>query len=133
MRRRVIRSLCTVSGIQTFNTTDQHLCLTDKFDDASGNYTQIVSINGQQIATLSTSDGQAQGWGSAVECAEDNCGTMAAHKWIDTTLTLDTADPNYDQTMGKAQGVTGEMSTSDGGVTWTVTDIDIPAFTFGQS
>jgi hypothetical protein len=58
---------------------------------------------------------------------------MAAHKWIDTKITLNTADPNYDQTMGKGQGVTGEMSTSDGGVTWTVTDIGIPAFTFGQS
>jgi hypothetical protein len=73
-------------------------------------------VNGQQVSTLSTSDGQAQGWGSAVECAEDNCGTVAAHKWVDTKITLDTADPNYDQTTGKGQGVTGEMSTSDGGV-----------------
>lgn len=71
------------------------------------------------------------GWGSAVECAEENCGTIPAHTWIDTTITLDSADPNYDQTMGKGQGVSGEMSTSDGGVTWTVTDIDIPEFTFG--
>lgn len=50
-----------------------------KFDDDSGNYTQIVSINGEQVAELSTSDGHAQGWGSAVECAEENCGTMPAH------------------------------------------------------
>lgn len=50
-----------------------------KFDDASGNYTQLVSINGKQVAELSTKDGQAQGWGSAVECAEDNCGTVGAH------------------------------------------------------
>lgn len=50
-----------------------------KFDDASGNYTQIVSINGKAVAELSTSDGHAQGWGSAVECAEENCGTMPAH------------------------------------------------------
>lgn len=52
---------------------------TDKFDDASGNYTQTVLVNGKQVSTLSTSDGHAQGWGSAVECAEDNCGTMGAH------------------------------------------------------
>jgi hypothetical protein len=85
------------------------------------------------VSTLSTDDGQAMGWGSAVECAAEDCGTVAAHKWIDTTITLDKADPNYDQTMGKAQGVTGEMSTSDGGVTWTITDIEIPEFTFGSS
>lgn len=104
----------------------------DKFDDASGNYTQYVSINGEQVATLSTSDGHAEGWGSAVECAEENCGTMGAHKWIDTKIILDSADPNYDQTMGKGEGVTGDMSTSDGGITWTVTTIEIPEFTFGS-
>ncbi|KAF1931109.1 uncharacterized protein M421DRAFT_339805 [Didymella exigua CBS 183.55] len=103
-----------------------------KFDDATGNYTQYVSINDKQVATLSTSDGHAAGWGSAVECAEDNCGTMPAHKWINTVITLDTADPNYDQTMGKGEGVTGEMSTDDGGITWKVTDINIPEYTFGQ-
>ncbi|KAF4540690.1 uncharacterized protein LTHEOB_632 [Lasiodiplodia theobromae] len=97
-----------------------------KFDDDSGNYTQIVSINGEQVAELSTSDGHAQGWGSAVECAEENCGTMPAHSWIDTKIILDSADPNYINTMGKGQGVTGEMSTSDGGKTWTVTTIEIP-------
>ncbi|KAK0642373.1 hypothetical protein DIS24_g9100 [Lasiodiplodia hormozganensis] len=104
-----------------------------KFDDDSGNYTQIVSINGEQVAELSTSDGHAQGWGSAVECAEENCGTMPAHSWIDTVITLDVADPNYVNTMGKGEGVTGEMSTSDGGKTWTVSTIEIPQFTFGSS
>lgn len=103
-----------------------------KFDDSTGNYTQIVSVNGRQVSTLSTNDGHALGWGSAVECAETNCGTMFAHKWVDTKLTLNSADPNYDQTMGKGNGVTGEMSTTDGGVTWTITDIDVPQFTFGS-
>ncbi|PSN75298.1 hypothetical protein BS50DRAFT_615984 [Corynespora cassiicola Philippines] len=103
-----------------------------KFDDASGNYTQTVSINGNEVSTLSTKDGQAQGWGSAVECAETNCGTMPAHSWTDTKIILDSADPDYIKTMGKGEGVTGDMSTSDGGKTWTVTTIEIPEFTFGQ-
>ncbi|KAJ4353882.1 uncharacterized protein N0V89_005612 [Didymosphaeria variabile] len=104
-----------------------------KFDKSSGNYTQLVSINGNQVAELSTSSGQAQGWGSAVECAEDTCGTVAAHTWTDTKIVLSSADPNYDQTLGKGQGVTGELSTSDGGITWVATDINVPAFTFGSS
>lgn len=87
-------------------------------------------MNGKQVSTLSTNDGHALGWGSAVECAEENCGTVPAHMWIDTTITLDSKDPKYDQTAGKAQGVTGEMSTSDGGLTWKITDINIPEFTF---
>lgn len=51
----------------------------DNFNDATGNYTQTVLLNGRIVSTLSTSDGRAQGWGSAVERAEDNCGTVAAH------------------------------------------------------
>lgn len=51
----------------------------DKFDDASGNYTQTVSVNNETVSTLSTSSGEALGWGSAVECAENNCGTVPAH------------------------------------------------------
>jgi hypothetical protein len=43
---------------------------------------------------------------------------------------LDRADPNYKNTNYKGQGVTGEMSTSDGGKTWTVSTIHIPQFTF---
>lgn len=52
---------------------------TDKYDDSTGNYTQRVLVNGKTISTLSTSVGYAQGWGSAVECAETNCGTVPAH------------------------------------------------------
>ncbi|OJJ03874.1 hypothetical protein ASPVEDRAFT_54181 [Aspergillus versicolor CBS 583.65] len=102
-----------------------------KFDDLTGNYTQTVSVNGETVSTLSTSDGQAQGWGSSVECAAEDCGTMPAHTWTDTKIILDTADPNYINTMAKGEGVTGEMSTSDDGKTWTVTTIEIPEFSFG--
>ncbi|GAB1213714.1 hypothetical protein ATERTT37_002864 [Aspergillus terreus] len=104
----------------------------DKFDDSTGNYTQTVLVNNKTVSTLSTSDGHAQGWGSAVECAENNCGTVGAHSWIDTKIILDVADPNYINTLGKGEGVTGDMTTSDGGKTWTVSTINIPEFTFGN-
>jgi hypothetical protein len=102
----------------------------DIYNDASKNYTQLVSINGKQVAELSTSSGHAQGWGSAVECGANDCGTMGAHKWINTKIILDKPDPNYIRTNAKGPGVTGDMSTSDGGKTWTVTTINIPKFTF---
>ncbi|KAI0450764.1 hypothetical protein F5B21DRAFT_489449 [Xylaria acuta] len=75
-------------------------------------------------------DACAQGWGSAVECAETNCGTVPAHTWTDTKIIMDVADPNYKNTLYKGQGVTGDMSTSDGGKIWTVSAITIPEFTF---
>ncbi|KAM5366424.1 hypothetical protein ACJZ2D_010534 [Fusarium nematophilum] len=102
----------------------------DKFDDASGNYTQYVSINGQEVSTLSTSSGHAQGWGSAVECGAEDCGTIGAHKWLDTKIILDVADPNYVNTLGKGEGVTGDLTTSDGGKTWVASEINIPEHTF---
>ncbi|TQN64392.1 hypothetical protein CSHISOI_11105 [Colletotrichum shisoi] len=103
-----------------------------KFDDASQNYTQTVSINNKVVSTLSTESGEAQGWGSAVECAAEDCGTIGAHSWINTKIILDKKDPKYIRTLGKGRGVTGDMSTSDGGKTWTVSTIEIPEFTFGQ-
>ncbi|KAI1057496.1 hypothetical protein LB505_010449 [Fusarium chuoi] len=52
-------------------------------------------------------------------------------EWVDTKIILDTADPNYIQTFGKGEGVTGgEMTTSDGGKTWVISDVNIPSFTF---
>jgi hypothetical protein len=38
-----------------------------------------VYLNSVVVSTLSTSDGKAEGWGSAVECASNNCGTVPAH------------------------------------------------------
>ncbi|KAI7975556.1 hypothetical protein EIK77_005922 [Talaromyces pinophilus] len=99
---------------------------TDKYDDTTGNYTQTVLVNGNTVSTLSTSDGHAQGWGSAVECAETNCGTVPAHSWINTKIILDVADPDYIDTLYKTSGVTGDMTTTDGGKTWTVSTINIP-------
>ncbi|KAL9094678.1 MAG: hypothetical protein Q9165_002948 [Trypethelium subeluteriae] len=113
----------------TANANDQ-VTMHYVYNDSTGNYTQYVLVNGNQVSTLSTSDGHAQGWGSAVECAADNCGTVPAHSWINTKIILDVADAGYSSTLSKSSGVTGTMSTSDGGKTWTVSTIDIPQFTF---
>lgn len=43
---------------------------------------------------------------------------------------MDVADPDYINTLGKSEGVTGDLVTSDGGLTWTVDTISIPEFTF---
>ncbi|RBR15256.1 hypothetical protein FVER53590_03468 [Fusarium verticillioides] len=98
-----------------------------KYDDSTQEYVQYVSINGKQVSTLSTSKGhEAMGFGSSVECGASDCGTIGAHQWVDTKIILNTADPNYIQTFGKGEGVTGgEMTTSDGGQTWVISDSTI--------
>ncbi|RMZ10645.1 hypothetical protein D0860_03724 [Hortaea werneckii] len=101
-----------------------------EYQDDSANYTQTVSLNGHVVSTLSTSDGYAQGWGSAVECAETNCGTVPAHSWVDVSIVMDSADPDYKLTQAKGEGVTGELTTNDGGKTWTVGKIGIPEHSF---
>lgn len=59
--------------------------------------------------------------------------SIATIAWINTEIILDTADANYINTLAKGEGVTGDMSTSDNGKTWTVSTIGIPEFTFGVS
>lgn len=50
--------------------------------------------------------------------------------WINTEIVLDVADPGYIDTLYKTTGVTGDMTTTDGGKTWAVTTINIPQYTF---
>ncbi|KAI0151353.1 hypothetical protein BJ166DRAFT_388739 [Pestalotiopsis sp. NC0098] len=116
-------------GSSTANANDQ-ITMHYKYDDSTGNYTQTVTQNGNVVSTLSTSDAHALGWGSAVECAATDCGTVPAHTWINTQIIMDIADPNYINTLYKGSGVTGDLVTADGGKTWTVSTISIPQFTF---
>ena len=60
----------------------------DTLDDTTGNWTQSVLINGQEVSTLSTStNAEGLGWGSAVECGAEDCGTMPAHSKFSSHIT----------------------------------------------
>jgi len=56
--------------------------------------------------------------------------TSAPIAWKDVKIVMDVADPDYINTLGKGEGVTGDLVTEDGGKTWTVDLIEIPEFTF---
>ncbi|OAG11751.1 uncharacterized protein CC84DRAFT_48667 [Paraphaeosphaeria sporulosa] len=100
-----------------------------KYNDGTAKYDQTVSLDGTVVSTLSTDSGKAQGWGTAVECQQAACGTVPAHKYVDTTLIMDVADPNYEQTKG-VTGATGDLVTADGGKTWTIETISIESHTY---
>ncbi|KAL5390230.1 hypothetical protein DPSP01_001801 [Paraphaeosphaeria sporulosa] len=102
---------------------------TDKYNDATANFDQTVSVNGVKVSTLSTKSGYGAGWGTAMECQQANCGTVPEHHYVNTTLIMNTADPNYKNTIG-LNGASGNLVTTDGGKTWTVADIKINLYTF---
>lgn len=99
------------------------------YEASSGNYTQDVIVDGAIISTLSTSDGEAQGWGSAVECAAEDCGTVDAHTWTNVSIILSGADTAYVDTLALGEGVDASM-TSEDGITWEVGTINIPGYDF---
>ena len=122
----------------------------DKYNDATAKYDQTVSINGSPISTLSTGtyialylstnsmltnirypidSGHALGWGTAIECQVEACGTVPQHKYINTTLIMFAQDPGYIDTL-VLNNAEGDLNTSDGGRTWTVDTITIDEFTF---
>ncbi|CEL11203.1 hypothetical protein ASPCAL14306 [Aspergillus calidoustus] len=101
------------------------------YNESTGEYDQTVSINGQVVSTLSTSSGQAQGWGTAVECQDDACqSTAAAHQYLSTTITLDSADNSFGNTLALNEADSSGLTTVDGGKTWTVETINIDSHTF---
>lgn len=120
------------------------LTVTDTYNDDDGLYHQEVSINGEVVSTINSSSGLAQGWGTATECTTAACGTLPSHSmslsvqmmkltsavWIDTTITLDTAYAGYSNTFYEILGATASISTADDGLTWVISNITIPEYTF---
>lgn len=64
-----------------------------------------------------------------MECQAAACATVPQHHYINTTLTMNVADPNYGQTLA-LNNASGNFVTANGGLTWTVADIAVQQFTF---
>ncbi|PSK42851.1 hypothetical protein B9Z65_6805 [Elsinoe australis] len=100
-----------------------------KVNDATAMIDQTVSVNGVVVSTLSTPSGQGAGWGTAMECQQAKCGTVPEHHYLNTTIVMDTPDPNYSRTLS-LNNAAGKLVTADGGKTWTVADITINQYTY---
>ncbi|CAP92998.1 Pc16g03280 [Penicillium rubens Wisconsin 54-1255] len=89
-----------------------------------------VPANAGDEVTMHCS-GQAQGWGTAVECQDDACkGTAAAHVYADTTIILDAADSSFGDTLAINEATSSGLKTTDNGKTWTVSTINVQAHTY---
>ncbi|KAI1274832.1 hypothetical protein F5Y07DRAFT_390247 [Xylaria sp. FL0933] len=92
---------------------------------------QDLYVNDSLVSSISTSQGQKGNiFYISVECASGSCAAAPAHSWEDVSIVLSTANPNFKHSGSWYYGATGgEMSTSDGGKTWTFTTLNIPATT----
>ncbi|KAJ5224031.1 hypothetical protein N7468_008573 [Penicillium chermesinum] len=108
-----------------------HVTMHYVYDESSQKYTQYIILNGNDVSNRTAGEAEAKSWGSFVTCQDQGtCGTVPSHQWIDTKITLSDADPAYGSTLVKSQGVTGDLKSKDGGVTWSSSQFKIPEYTF---
>ncbi|KAG4429145.1 hypothetical protein IFR05_015374 [Cadophora sp. M221] len=103
-------------------------------DKATYLWTQTMedAVTGTLLSSFNKTSGPMLGWGTAIECNDFNgvkCkGTVAEQSYVDSTIVLESADSTFVQTLGAGSGVThSDMVTADGGKTWTIAKISIPA------
>lgn len=103
-------------------------------DTSAYTWTQTMSNakTGTVLSSFTKDSGPMLGWGTALECDDYNdvacSGTIATQTYANSTITLAAADPTFSDTLGAGTGVTyTDMVTADGGLTWTISEIVIPA------
>ncbi|KAK0241678.1 hypothetical protein EDD85DRAFT_819944 [Armillaria nabsnona] len=115
---------------------DASITIHYKLADDDVTWEQTVTLNGDVISTLTSSDGPLYngGWGTGTECQQDCTGTTSPQYYKNTTITLLKADPDFSSTLSMGDGVEAStMVTSDDGKTWTIDSITIPAMVSDNS
>ncbi|KAJ5765504.1 hypothetical protein N7520_005063 [Penicillium odoratum] len=84
---------------------------------------------GDLLSTYSIAAGPYMtGYGTGTECDDDCTGTIAAQKYLNTTITLKSADTTFGDTIATAAGATYTgLASSQGGKVWTIAAMNIPA------
>jgi len=94
--------------------------------------TMSDAVTGTLLSTYQKTSGPMLGWGPALELQDYNgvaaTGTTAPQYYVNSTIYLEAADPTFVDTLGSGTGVVHtDMVTADGGKTWTIAKITIPA------
>ncbi|KAI0814105.1 hypothetical protein GGR55DRAFT_701833 [Xylaria sp. FL0064] len=102
-----------------------------KLNSSTSKWDQDLYINDSLVSSVSTSQGQKGNiFYISVECASGSCAAAPAHSWEGVSIVLSSTNPSFKHSGSWDYGATGgEMSTSDGGKTWTFTTLNIPATT----
>ncbi|GLI79927.1 hypothetical protein PoHVEF18_008275 [Penicillium ochrochloron] len=84
---------------------------------------------GALLSTYSRASGPYMtGYGTGTECDSDCTGTIAAQKYLNTTITLASADTTFGSTIATAQSATYTgLKSSQNGKVWVIDTINIPS------
>ncbi|KAI9650664.1 hypothetical protein NHQ30_000684 [Ciborinia camelliae] len=102
------------------------------YDATSGNWTQTVTngLTGAALSYFTYPSGRMTGWGTGTECDSDCTPTIAKQQYVNTTITLASADTNFGSTVSVSQGATYTGLTSEqGGLIWKIAEINVPSMT----
>jgi hypothetical protein len=120
----------TTADVKYNNGIKLNYTLIDK-DTCLWLQTMEDAVTGQLLSTFNKTSGPMVGWGTALECDDYNIvactGTSTEQYYVNSTIILESADETFIDTLGMSTGVTGDMVTADGGNTWTIAKIVIPA------
>ncbi|KAF5518241.1 hypothetical protein CGCA056_v010983 [Colletotrichum aenigma] len=100
-----------------------------KLNPSTQLWDQNVYVDGKLVSTVNTSKGQHGNiFYISIECASGGCANHPAHTWKDVSIVLSEADKNFGHRGSWEHGATGgAMTTSDGGKTWNIATLNIPA------
>ncbi|KAF6802850.1 hypothetical protein CSOJ01_11322 [Colletotrichum sojae] len=100
-----------------------------KLNSSTQLWDQNVYIDDKLVSSVSTSKGQRGDiFYISIECASGNCANHPAHTWEDVSIVLSQADKSFGHTGSWEHGATGgAMSSPDGGKTWKIATLNIPA------
>lgn len=86
------------------------------------------AITGVALSNFTHDSGPMTGYGTGTECDNGCSGTIAAQQYLNTTIVLEDADPDFSSTLGVSGGTTySGLTSEEGGKIWKIAQIDIPA------
>ncbi|OQD90677.1 hypothetical protein PENANT_c001G10456 [Penicillium antarcticum] len=131
VRASVFGSFGQLDGDGAAVSGDDHVRIEYNLESDGQTWKQTVTnaVTGALLSTYSRASGPYMtGYGTGTECDGGCSGTIAAQKYLNTTITLAGADATFGNTIAKAGGATYTgLGSSQGGKVWTITQIDIPA------
>lgn len=107
-----------------------HVLIDYAYSATSGNWTQTVTngLTGASLSHFTYPSGPMTGWGTGTECDDSCTPTIAKQQYLNTVITLASADPNFGKTLGVSGGTTYTGLTSEqGGLIWKIAQINVPS------
>ncbi|KAJ5919826.1 hypothetical protein N7454_009661 [Penicillium verhagenii] len=131
VRASVFGSFGQLDGTGSPVSGTDHVRIEYNLESDGETWIQTVTndVTGALLTTYSIAAGPYMtGYGTGTECDDDCTGTIAAQKYLNTTITLKAADTTFGDTIATAAGAsyTG-LASSQGGKVWTIETMNIPA------